>query len=120
MSRHPRLTRSRSIPTSGPPKAYQPTASQSPAQDSQALAAIFTTSAFTGASSGEVPASAMYGGTNAAESGVTDGIVSAGDGVNPATGDYATRARDAWVATYGPGLSDLQHLRPRNSPRHRA
>ena len=60
---------------------------------------------FTGASSGDVPASAMYGGFNPAAPGVDQGMTTVGDGVNPATGDFTLSTTDATVSTYGPPLS---------------
>jgi RHS repeat-associated protein len=60
---------------------------------------------FTGAASGDVPSSAMYGGSNPAAPGVTQGVAIVGDGVNPATGDFTLSATDASASTYGPSLS---------------
>ena len=64
-----------------------------------------TPAAFAGATAGVVPASATYGATDAASPGMTDGIATAGSGVNPATGDFTQHATDASAATYGPALS---------------
>ena len=58
--------------------------------------------AFSGATTGDVPSSAMFGGSNPAEPGVTQSIHTVGDGINPSTGDFSITARDASVATYGP------------------
>ena len=60
---------------------------------------------FTGPVNGTIPTSATYGDKNPAAPGITSGIAVAGDGINPATGDFSLQASDASVTTYGPPLS---------------
>ena len=60
---------------------------------------------FSGATSGVVASSALFGASNPAEPGVTQGIATVGAGVNPSTGDVSVTAMDASATTYGPALS---------------
>jgi RHS repeat-associated protein len=64
-----------------------------------------TPSSFAGAVQGVVPTSATYGATDDASPGVSQGITTAGSGVNPANGDFTSQASDASAATYGPALA---------------
>lgn len=50
------------------------------------------------------PTSETYGASDPAAPGITKGIVTAGSGVNPATGDFTNTATDASASTYGPNL----------------
>ena len=64
-----------------------------------------TPSSFAGAVQGAIPTSATYGATDDASPGVSQGITTAGSGVNPANGDFTSQSTDASAATYGPALS---------------
>jgi len=64
-----------------------------------------TPSSFAGAVGGVVPTAATFGATDAASPGVSEGTVTAGSGVNPATGDFTDQATDASASTYGPALA---------------
>jgi RHS repeat-associated protein len=60
---------------------------------------------FTGAVGGDIPRATTYGEKDPAAPGIGSGMATVGNGVNAATGDFATTATDASAATYGPALS---------------